>query len=1120
MEGHLKSTDHWNIYWVIKIITDIYLFNDYLAMSSGTRAIFLIAAFLVACNLKAPGRLEEGFINPPDDTKPWVYWYWIDENISKEGITKDLEAMERVGIGQALIGHISPENVRGETRILTREWWDMVAFAVKEGQRLGVDIGFFNGPGWSQSGGPWIGLDQSMRYVANSELRVKGPGIFNDKLPVPGEGFSRIAVQAFPIDSAKEKIIGKSDISLIRSFPETRNTDYLADGDTATHYLFPEDLSEDGKLVLEFQCKEMVTIRALKFVQLPISFYAEVECESADSSSQFNTTRKFTLDRRNIQFQIGPRRYDPVTISLPATSSNKFRLVFNHLTASRGAGLKEIELHTCAVVDLYIDKQLGKMFSDPLPPWDAYLWPGQAEPGPGFILDPAKIINLTSQLDSSGILHWKIPKGNWLILNSGMMPTGAVNVPAPPEATGYECDKFSRDAIKTHYDAFIGKFLKDIPEENRRALKTVVIDSYEVGSQNWSDGFAKIFMEKFGYDPIPWLPVFSGRIVKNAGLSNRFLWDVRRLTADLIAENYVGGLRDLAHKDGLNLWLENYGHWGFPAEFLQYGGQADMVSGEFWFENSLWDLGPMECKAASSAAHIYGKNQVFAEAFTAGFNFRQYPGSMKSRGDRMFCEGINHFVLHVYIHQPWEDRIPGVTAWFGMSFQRNNTWFGQSKAWIDYMRRSQYMLQQGEPVNDICYFIGEDAPKMTGPLKHVLPAGYDYDFINAEVLIKARVKDGDIVLPSGKKYRLLVLPELETMRPGLLDKIERLISDGANVYGPAPVRSPSMAGFPDSDEDVLLLSGNIWGNAGGSKTVDREYGEGHIYNGMELKEVFSKISLEPDVICADSGILWVHRKAKGSDIYFISNQNDREVSTRISFRVKAKIPEFWQPDTGDIIEGSTYHSEAERTIVPIHLDPSGSLFVVFRNPGNGMTEALENQNNKSEVPRTMIPIENSWQLYFPKGWDTPDSIRVEKLASWTEFPQEGIKYFSGTAIYKNTFKLPDGILKNDARVILDLGEVKMMAEVIVNAKNLGVLWKKPYKADITDAVNEGMNRIEVRVTNTWWNRLVGDEKYPNGFPGSDFHSPRTFATVKGWKADDELLESGLIGPVVVVVEDE
>ena len=1071
--------------------------------------LMLIGILAVSCKNDSKDKIATGFKDPPSYTKPWVYWYWIDENISKEGITRDLEAMADEGIGEALIGHVSPGDKRGDVKILSKEWWDMVAFAVSEGQRVGVNIGFFNGPGWSQSGGPWIKADESMRYLVSNETKVTGPAKFHSKIPDPGDHFQRVALQAIP-DHAYDHQRIPAPVK-IQAEPGWKNAKDLFDGDTASYSYIP--LQENsGDLILDLKYARQTTIRSITFNTLPVPFEANVEIQSPGKNGNYKTDREFVIDHRNINFQIGPERYGPVSFSIPRVFSDRIRLVFTILSANRGAGFREIIFSDKPVVDDVTDKELGKMYSQPLPPWDAYLWPEQTEPADSLTIKTAKIIDLSGRIDSSGMLTWNVPAGNWTILNTGMVPTGAVNVPAPPEATGYECDKFSRRAIETHFNAFIGKFLESVLAARRKSLKTVVIDSYEVGPQNWTDSMRAIFIDRLGYDPLPWLPVLTGRIVENADLSNRFLWDLRRLTADLIAENYVGGLRDLSNRYGLKLWLENYGHWGFPAEFLQYGGQSDYVSGEFWYRNPYWDLGPLECRAASSAAHIYGKKQIFAEAFTAGFNFTQYPGAMKSRGDKMFCEGINHFVMHVYIHQPWTDRKPGVTAWFGMSFNRNNTWFKQGKAWIDYIRRCEYLLQQGEPVSDLCYFIGDDAPKMTGILDPGLPAGYDYDFINSAVLLKATSVNGFISLPDGKKYKLLVLPPLKTMRPEVLQKIGKLISDGARVYGPPPAGSPSLAGYPDNDKEVRELAAKIWGNSE-SVTTDRKYGSGKIYNKTDFKSLLLSLNIEPDVICADTGILWTHRVTPDMDIYFISNQHDHNVATQISFRIKNKIPECWDAVDGTVRGSDWFRSEKDRTIVPVELSQGGSVFIVFMEKSD--VKNIEGIPRKGiEILPAIVPVK-PWKIFFPSGWDAPDSIRTDTLKSWTEFDQEGIKYFSGTATYKNSFSVPENYPSSGVRLKLTLGTVNMLAEVIVNGKNAGVIWCRPFEKDITEFVKPGINKLEIKITNTWWNRLIGDAKYPDGFPGSDYHQPRTFATVKNWSANEELLPSGLLGPVEI-----
>jgi len=1070
--------------------------------------------------------------------------------------------MARVEIGKALIGHVSPGNERGKIRILSEPWWDMVEHAVREGQRLGVDIGFFNGPGWSQSGGPWIGKNQSMRYVVSHEIRVSGPTLFQGNFSPKDSLFDRIALQAFRLQGPDVSNLRLTNIKGIHADPEMDGINNLFDREKSTNFSFPEVLLTDtSSLTIDLKLHQLFNLQTITFDFLPISFLAEIKVQAPGKNGGYQTIRQFTLDRRNINFEIGPMRYDPETFSLPLSRSSDFRIIFSRITGSPGAGLKEITLGAGPMVDQSIEKQLGKMYSDPLPPWNAYLWTSQSEPEKEDLIDPEGILNLTGKIDSTGNLSWEVPAGNWILMESGMIPTGATNVPVPPEATGYECDKFTRQAIETHFEAFVGKFLKRVPPEERRSFKTVVIDSYEVGPQNWTGNFRNIFEERYGYDPIPWLPVFSGRIVGSANLSNRFLWDVRRLTADLISQVYVRRLRELSNQNGLDLWLENYGHWGFPAEFLQYGGQADLVSGEFWFENTLWDLGPLECRAASSAAHIYGKRQVFAEAFTAGFNFLQYPAIMKSRGDQMFGEGINHFVQHVSIHQPWNDRIPGVTAWFGMSYQRHNTWFEQSRIWNQYLERCHYLLQQGLPVSDICYFIGDDAPKMTGILEPALPYGYDFDFINAEVILnRFSVQDGRLVLPEGKSYQLMVLPPQETMRPQILKKIHELIQEGARVYGPPPSRSPSMENYPDADQEVQRIVKEMWGDP------DEHPGpalKGNLFYREKLTKVLDRLKVEPDVICTDTTLYWTHRKKEGTDIYFLANPEEFAKSVNVSFRSAGRFPELWYPDTGGIDKLAYFDTTGNRTCVPLELDAFGSVFIVFRddltdhfihaihndgsgelsrtNPGErpllrynkqddieiqakiaGNYTVLFQDGGKQSVRTDSIPgplpIQGPWQVQFPENWDVPTDTIFDHLQSWTEHAHRGIRYFSGTARYLNTVDIPVEWVESGMPLFLNLGDVKMMAEVILNGKKMGILWKEPFRLEITPAAKPGANLLEIRVTNTWWNRLVGDEKYPHGFPGSEVNHPRTFTTTKAWNADSELLPSGLMGPVRIEAE--
>ncbi len=608
----------------------------------------------------------------------------------------------------------------------------------------------------------------------------------------------------------------------------------------------------------------------------------------------------------------------------------------------------------------------------------------------------------------------------------------------------------------------------------------MVLDSYEQGSENWTEGFDLAFRNRYGYDPFPWMPVLTGRIVGSADQSDRFLWDMRRLIADRVAYEYVGGLRDLAKKDGLKIWLENYGHWGFPSEFLMYGGQSPEIGGEFWNEG---ELGNIECRAASSAAHIYGKQKVYAESYTAaGLHFQRYPALLKKRGDWSYTEGINHVVLSVDISQPWDDKVPGLNAAFGTEFNRNNTWFGYSKAWIDYQRRCMFMLQQGKVVNDVCYFIGEDVPKMTGTRDPEIPDGYSYDYINGEVIMtRARVKDGRIVLPDGMSYSLLVLPQLETMRPELLEKIRDLVEQGANILGPRPSASPSLQNYPEADRKVKELASALWGNADGKKEQFRKVGKGMVMSGVDTRTALARINVPEDFkLPAKVPVLYIHRRIGDMDIYFITNQGDMRLEINPSFRVTGKRPALWDAVNGNIRELPQFSESEGRTTVPIVMEAGQSFFIVFGEPARIIEPAGGRVN--FPVADTLIRVKGPWQISFDKRMRGPaQPVLFERLADWSASKEESIRYYSGTAIYRISFDLPDtGKTRN---LMLDLGNVKIMARVKLNGKELGGVWTNPWQLDITAAAKAGKNELEVEVVNLWVNRLIGDSGLPENDAG-------------------------------------
>ena len=992
------------------------------------------ALLLMACSRNPWPALQEGFLNPPDSIRAAVYWYWLDNNISKEGVIRDLEAMKSVGITRAFIGNQSTDDdSQLRVPLFSEQWWDITHTAMKKAAELDIELGMFNCPGWSQSGGPWVTPEQSMKYVEAHFQTVEGNGT-EQLLSLPDVAEDRIiCIQAYPAVKGhsqtwtfrtREGQAFRQVFRLDRAFP-VRSLTLQGTGTSWTK----AHLKADGKEVLSFE-----------------------------------------YDRHNHNPNTGFKPLAPYLLALPAQQAETFELVMENPSEDTFT----LTLSETPVVDRYADKSLARMYQEPLPLWDYYMWETPAETdAPQLCVDPSAVVDLTSRL-KDGKLVWQVPEGKWTVLTSYMESTGVTNSPAVPEGTGLEVDKMSKAYLASHYEAFVGELIRRIPPEDRRTWKVVVEDSYETGSQNWTDDMAEVFQKTYGYDPTPYLPVLQGVVVGSMDKSDRFLWDLRRLVADRVAYDYVGGLRELAHRDGMETWLECYGHWGFPSEFLLYGGQSDQIAGEYWSEGTLGDI---ENRAASSCGHIYGKNRIWAESCTAAGNaWSRYPRVMKQRVDRFFCEGINASLLHLYIQQA-DDRKPGKAAWFGNEFNRNNTWFEGMGSFVTYLRRCNFLLQQGRYVADVAYFIGEDAPKMTGVCDPPLAEGYSFDYINADVLKNhARVKDGRLVLDSGMEYRILVLPTQETMRPEMLECLVRFAREGLPVLGPLPQRSPSLQDYGRADARVQELSALLQPLL--------------LPEGESLETALPNLGVEPDFRYSGEGkVSFLHRTlGKDGDIYFVANQEENPVEIEPSFRVsKGLKPRLWNPLTGEMYAWDG-HS--------LHLEPLQSVFVVF-----GKTEAPA----APEGGET-ITLEGPFTVEFAPSAGNPGFTRTfAGPLDWSLSEDPQVKYYSGKATYRMEFTLP-----TVSNVRLDLGEVMVMADVRVNGRPAGGVWTFPYTLDITSLVKEGDNTLEVTVYNNWRNRLIADERLPEAERG-------TWTNFQPWEADDPLQSSGLLKPVTLVI---
>jgi hypothetical protein len=1042
--------------------------------------------------------LEKTFVSP-QNVQTSCYWYWLSGNISKQGVINDLKTMKQEGINRAFIGNegLGPDEVpTGSVRVKSKEWWDCIHAALKTATDEGMEIGIFNGPGWSHMGGAWVKPEESMRYLGSQRIQVEGGKTVSLSFTHPSNFLSNVKVLAYK-NKYVNPVLNASSAS------------FTADGIDNAAALFDNNPATIAKITgnkatLDFKAnsKDFVLRSVQIFANSILACNVSVEVKDGNS---YREVKKFNVNRINMEKNTGYNPYAPVAEAIADAKGQDIRLVFTDVNA--GAELRDIEISAEPVVSRFAEKILARMHQVPLPYWPDYKWATEKNYSDNEVVPADGVIDITSSLNGDN-LSWNAPAGNWTIVRTYMAPTGIKCAPSLPEdCQGLEVDRWSKTALQNHYNGFMGEIRDKIPAADRKSWKVVVCDSYETASQNFGDDFFEYFKSHFGYDPTPYLLTYSGTVVGNSDKSERFLWDLRRMIADRLAYDNIGAMNKIAQKDGLHTWLESYGHWGFPGEFLQYGGQSAEVAGEFWSEG---ELGNIENRSASSSAHIYGKGKVSAESFTCGGpEFSRSPRDMKERGDRFFTEGINNTLLHVYVSQKDETSIPGIIPWFGNEFNRKNTWFNQLDLFTTYMKRCNLLLQNGTYVADVAYFIGEDAPVMTGLAEPTIPNGCQYDFMNAEVIEKNLTAGPDhlLSLPYGNKYKLLVLPPSKTMRPEVLKAIKKLIEDGAVVLGPRPEHSPSLQNYPQCDNELKALADEMWGTDKSEKQTMHKIGQGYLLNGYSIEQVFQLLGDKVDFqAIGTSGIKYCHITKPGIDIYFVANQNHEPVAFNAQFRIDGKAPELWQAMDGSIRDLKSYQTLNGTTTVPLRLASLESAFIVFRKAGNGGT-ALNADDNYPTMEDVAVPS-NTWKVNFTTNYGFKKSITMNGLKDWTSFSDNDIKYLSGHGLYTSTFDLKT--VPAGKKVVVDLGMVNNICKVKVNGKYVGGVWTPPYTVDITSAVKAGKNVIEVDVANNFCNRVIGDKVDPS-------HAKLTISH-NSYTAQTQPQASGLQGPVKILCE--
>lgn len=1043
--------------------------------------------------------LAERFMNPAPEARPWLYWYWMNGNVTREGIHADLQAFADVGIGGAMLFDIGIHPAGAVTN-RNREWYELVQFATAEAAQHGVKMSF-HCPGWSASGGPWITPELAMQEVTWSETVVEGPCEFTVALPQPPArlGFYRdAAVIAFPTPAGDEPL-PKPQLADTNGTPFPAGTTNLP---AAFDLVFPQPVEARSAFV--------------RVARATSDFAAELSVFD-ERAGQCRTVAKFRSHTSGpFSAHIGSASFAPMR-------GSRFRLSFT--------GRK--------VKDLVVIEQLELFGGYRVPEWTskAGFATDRVEPRPAAPTAlPADMIAPDRIVDLTGKVSWPVPSGRWTILRIGHTPTGVHIFPPPLGGDGLECDKLSREVADFHYDQCVKPMLSTFgPELTKKAVAYYHVDSYEAGWQNWSEKLPLEFRTRRGYDLAKYLPALTGRVVCDLATTEKFLWDFRRTIGDLFADNHYGRLAQRSHEDGVRFSTEPYGG---PFECLQVGARADHPMVEFWLPGKA--KGPKQAFHGVFAGRTTERPIIGAESFTSGppeERWTSHPFSLKALGDFMYCSGVNRFVIHVSAHQPLigEHLRPGVTCGGnGIHFDRGNTWYQHgAKDWTTYLTRCQSLLQAGEPAADALYFQGNDSPSSVGPFLPALPEGYDFDACGSEVLDGLRVKDGLVLLPRGKSYRYLVLPNSGWVTLASLRKIVALASGGAKVVGTMPKESPSLADVARRNEYEAII-----------KELS-----GHVNTNRSFKTILAVDNLPPDFdFDAASGLFLhsAHRRADGADIYFVASASQQSGRVDCRFRVTGKLPELWDAATGQICDAASWRTENGVTVVPLQFDPSGSVFVIFRKAATSQPAAGCNWSDYRPLQEMSAP----WTLEFPVGWGAPNSVTLDRLVSWSDHADTGVRYFSGTATYRKVFvfeaeagrgELGVRTLAPHNRYFLDLGRVEVIAEVRLNGKSLGTLWKPPFRVDVTDVVKNGDNVLEVRVTNLWPNRLIGDEQFPDDCNGKDpwpdggirawpdwvlKNQPRpeprrqTFSTWKHWTKTDPLLPSGLLGPVTIQVTEQ
>lgn len=1134
-----------------------------------TFQFFIVTLVLFGCrnttNLDfTQSKLDKAF----DDSKPWVYWFLTDASISKNGITTDLEAMKENGIGGAYLftirGEASPSLYEPTVEQLTPEWWEMMKFAVNEANRIGIKLGIHTCDGFTAAGGPWITPDLSMQKVVWADTLVEGSQYFNEKLPQPetvANYYNDIATYAFPAPKGWGRTSYKK-LAKVTSSISGKEIAFLAETGNTKNFTSRE------KCWIQYEFEEPFTCRSIVLQSGWNNYQANrLSIETSNDGKTFHNHGRLDSYRHGWD-----DRGVTVTHQIEPLPAKYFRFGFDPKNSEPGAedlddGKWRPRLKVSGI-ELSSEAKLQQFEGKSGAVWRISKHSNNDNLPEQLCVNPNELIDVSGFIDTEGQLAWNIPAGNWVILRMGHTSTGATNY-VGGGAKGLECDKLNPKAVKLQFNNWFNAIYNLVEKEvAENVIEELYNDSWECGSQNWSPVFLHEFEKRKGYNLTPLLPVIAGVPIKNAEFSEQVLFDIRETIAEVLVDNYHGTMQKLAHEKGCRFNSECVAPV-FVSDGMLHYKNTDAPTGEFWFRSPSHDK-PNDILDAVSAAHIYGKKLARAEAGTEiRLDWDEHPGLLKPVFDRNFAVGINKMIFHVFAHDPWTDRLPGKTVGVvGQFFQPNQTWWKPGKAWVKYIENCQTQLQQGIPVVDIAVFTGEEIPRraiLPDRLVSILPGvfgeekvraekyrlenigqptrikpsgvttqkhianpenwidplnGYAYDSFNKDILLnRAKIENGRIELLGGASYGLLLIPGKRKMNPEARMSLEvahqilKLVQNGATILFQ---EKPTQCFNSDKNKEAFKgLLNNLFPEEKQKESLDGLFsykiGKGQVLLGKYEQSSFSPIGIEKDFYAQlkdgaqAKKLAWTHRVSGVKEIYFISNQQNEVCDAEMSFRVSGKVPEFYFPISGEAKKCNNWRIENGRTIIPFQFENSESVFVIFEKETKELKVEIAGNNNEFEIKEALL---NNWTVEFDKDFGGPiNPVVFPRLSDWSKNENTKVKYYSGTAIYRKNFEWR----AETGDVWLDLGTVYNMAEVTLNGENCGVAWTAPYRLNISKAIKVGENVVEIALTNTWANRIMGDHNLSED-------ERITWTNCPYRLEGKELLPAGLLGPVRLMKE--